>query len=380
MRIVIDYRPALRARSGVGEYIHQLARYLRAEFAGDRLTLFTSSWKDRPDAGLRTVLPGARVSDHRVPVRLLNFAWHRLEWPPVEMLTGERYDVTFSPHPLLLPSRDAAPVVLVADVDFIKYPERAHREIRRDYAPLAAAHAQRAARVITISEYSAAEIARCLDVPREKIVVCHPGSPHWQDARRGFDRDGYLLFVGTLGARKNIGGLLTAYERLVARVARAPKLVLMGNAGPEGDEYIRRINKPPLEGRVEHRGYVVDSERQNTYLGARALVLPSFDEGFGMPALEAMSLGIPVIASARGALPEVIDNAGVLIDPDDDLSLVDALARVATDDTLAETLSARGLGRSREFSWQRTARLTRQAFADAIAERMGRAPVTRTRR
>jgi len=128
MRIIVDYRPALRARSGVGEYVHQTARALALRYPDDSLTLFTSSWKDRPEPGAASACPGARVSDHLFPVSVLNFAWHRLEWPSIELVTHRRYDVAFSPHPLLLPTRHAAQVVMVHDLDFLRHPERTQRE------------------------------------------------------------------------------------------------------------------------------------------------------------------------------------------------------------------------------------------------------------
>src|SRR5207253_10622339 len=105
VRIVIDYRPALKARTGVGEYIHQTIKALGRGGSEDRITLFSSSWKDRPSAETMSELPRARVVDRRIPVRFLNLAWHRLGWPSVETLTADRYDVAHSPHPLLLPSR-----------------------------------------------------------------------------------------------------------------------------------------------------------------------------------------------------------------------------------------------------------------------------------
>ncbi|MGH9200052.1 MAG: glycosyltransferase family 4 protein [Vicinamibacterales bacterium] len=374
MRIVIDYRPALRARSGVGEYVHQLARALRRLYPDDALTLFTSSLRDRPASELSQVIPGARVSDHRIPVQLLNLVWHRLEWPPVESCIGEACDVAFSPHPLLLPARRAAQVVMVHDLDFMRHPERTHREIRRDYPRLAGPHARRADHVIVPSQYTADEVHRILEVPREHIAVCPPGVPEWQSPGRGFDRHGYLLFMGSLEPRKNVATLLAAYRRLLAGRADAPKLALAGKAGPEANAGLDSLTKPPLRGNVEHLGYVAESERQRVYAGARALVLPSFDEGFGMPVLEAMSLGIPVIASARGALPELVGEAGLLIDPTDELALCEALARVVTDDALAQILASRGLARARLFSWDRTAAAVRQVFMEAV---LARASVSR---
>ena len=371
MRIVLDYRPALRARTGVGEYVHQMARALRQDHPDDALTLFTSSWKDRPGAGLTSVITGARVSDHRVPVSFLNFAWHRLERPRVEWFTGERYDVAFSPHPLLLPAR-AAQVVMIHDLDFLQHPERTHREIRRDYPRLARAHAKRADAIVVPSEYTSHEVQQAFGVDRDRIFVCPPGIPEWQGASRQYDRNGYLLFLGTLEPRKNVPGLLTAYSRLLERSPRTPRLVLAGRAGSGAAEVINRISQPPLSGHVEHYGYVPDADRKQLFAGARALVLPSLEEGFGMPALEAMSLGIPVVATNRGALPELVGDAGLLVDPTQPASMMDALERVLRDDTLADTLAQRGLARASGYSWRHTGAAVRRAFTEAVRRAMSR--------
>lgn len=367
----MDYRPALRARSGVGEYVHQMARALGFRYPHDSLTMFTSSWKDRPDPQVTSGRPATVVSDHRVPVRVLNFAWHRLEWPSIEMVTRRRYDVAFSPHPLLMPTRHAAQVVMVHDLDFLRYPQRTHREIRRDYPRLAGPHARRASRVIVPSQYTAADVVEHLRVPRQRIVVCPPGIPDWREpVSARFAHDGYVLFMGTLEARKNLDGLLQAYGRLLARHASAPRLVLAGAAGPEGQRWLDTIRRPPFAGHVEYLGYVSEPDRQRVYAGARVLVLPSYEEGFGMPVLEAMSLGIPVIAARRGAMPELVGDAGLLIVPEDAESIVDALSRVLTDDHVAETIGWRGFQRSRQFRWEHTARAIHTAFQEAIDERL----------
>src|ERR1043165_9491709 len=140
MRILVDYRPALRARTGVGEYMHELIRAYTAAHA-DSVAVFTSSWKDRPAPDLGVEL-GAQVVDARVPVRVLNALWHRLEWPPVEWLAGS-YDVVHAAHPLLIPTA-AAQVVTIHDLFFLSQPDQTRAEIRRDYPALAPAHARRA--------------------------------------------------------------------------------------------------------------------------------------------------------------------------------------------------------------------------------------------
>jgi len=377
VRVLIDYRPALRERSGVGEYTHQLVTALLAAYppdgsAGDlSVSIFSSSWKDRLTPAAE--LAGAKVVDRRIPVGLLNLAWHRLGWPPSELLAGGPFDVTHSSHPLLLPSRTAAQVVTIHDLNFLSHPERTRAEIRRDYPALARDHANRADAVVVSSAFGAGEVERVLGVARDRIHVCPPGAPRWPP-RAAVPKDGYVLFLGTLEPRKNVGGLLDAYELLLAGTAqdRDPELVLAGKATDEARPWLERIERPPLAGAVRYVGYVKPEERQALYLGARLLVLPSFEEGFGLPVLEAMSLGVPVVAANRGSLPELVGDAGPLVDPECPDDIANAMALLLTDDAHAATCASRGLARARTYSWDRTAQRVYDMYRQAIERRKRR--------
>lgn len=363
VRVLLDYRPALTRRTGVGEYAHELAAALsRTRRPDDRLTLFTSSWRDRPDPALRA-WPGVDVVDRRVPVRLLNWAWHRRQWPPIEWLAGP-VDIALSMHPLLLPTRAAHQVITVYDLDFLRHPERTTAEIRRDYPALVRAHARRAALVVVISEDTARAVQTELQVPAERIVRCRPGLPAWigTPTARPDPSPGYVLFVGTLEPRKNIGTLLDAWTLLIKRVPNLPKLRLVGDARPEAGTWLARLQVPPLSGTVEYVGYIPDASRRDVYAGARLLVLPSWHEGFGLPALEAMALGVPVVASNRGALPEVVHDAGLLVSPDDARGLAAAIEAVLLDPARASAMTARGLTQAAGFTWEAAARGLRDAF------------------
>jgi glycosyltransferase involved in cell wall biosynthesis len=380
VRVLIDYRPALREPSGAGEYTHQLVGALLALPAADppaplTLTLFSSSWKDRLQPG--PALAGAAIVDRRVPVRLLNLAWHRLEWPKAETLTGGAYDVTHSSHPLLLPARAAAHVITIHDLDFLTHPERTRAEVRRDYPSLARTHAQRADRILVPSVFTAGEVERRLGVPRERLAICPPGAPGWTP-RASAPKDGYVLFFSTLEPRKNVVGLLDAYERMLARPAEAghdnnslPELVLAGRATDEAKPWLERLDRAPLKGRVRHVGYVDRDERRALYEGARLLVQPSFEEGFGMPVLEAMTLGVPVVAANRGSLPEVLGGAGPLVNPDDSADIANGISRVLDDDAFALACSTRGIERARNYRWNDTALRVYDTYRQAI-ERRGR--------
>ncbi len=366
MRIVVDYRPALRARTGVGEYIHQVVKGLSQAGGDDAITLFSSSWKDRLAPGLADELRGVRLVDRRVPVRALNAAWHRLGWPPVEALAGGAYDVAHSPHPLLLPTRAAAQLVTVHDLHFMTRPEHTSHEIRRDYPALAASHARRADRIIVSSKFAASELERIFAVPPDKIAVCPAGVPAWAHQVGGGDPNGYFLFIGTLDARKNVGGLLHAYEQLLGRHIALPRLVVAGTAASGAGSWVQQMQRPPLAGHVDYLGYVTPDRRAELLRGARFFLMPSFEEGFGLPALEAMAAGVPVIASQRGSIPEVVGDAGILIDPSDPSALSAAIELAMADAVLWTTLRQRGLVRAREFTWEQTARDVRRAYEAAI--------------
>jgi glycosyltransferase involved in cell wall biosynthesis len=371
VRILLDYRPALRARTGVGEYAHELAGALSRRLApGDSLVLFSSSWKDRLDPD---VIPGVRVVDARIPVSILNLAWHRLEWPPIEQLTrlAGPIDVVHSMHPLLMPARRAAQVVTIHDLYFMDAPENTTAEIRRDYPALAESHARRADAVITVSSYTAQQVQTKFGVPGERMTICSNGAPAWSP-REHSPANGHILFLGTIEPRKNVPTLLRAYSQLLARRPDAPPLVLAGGVAPACRNVLDELARPPLAGHAKHVGYVNTIAREDLYRRASMMVLPSFDEGFGLPALEAMTLGVPVVVSSRGALPEVVGGAGFIIDPEDVPGLASAMERLLVDPAFAEQHSRDGIVQAKRFSWDASAARLVDAYRGAIERRKSR--------
>lgn len=383
MRVLIDYRPALRGRSGAGEYTHELASALlaRACLAPDGhpldLTLFSSSRKDR--LVLAPELRGASTIDLNVPVAVLNLCWHRFGWPPVERLTHRDYDVTHSSHPLLMPARRAARVITIHDLDFLNHPERTHAEIRRDYPALVHRHARAADGILVPSAFTLGEVVRLLNVEPDRVTVCSPGAPDWTPKARPGLRKGYILFLGTLEPRKNVGTLLDAYERLLVAVDQAggsahprrtvPELVLAGRQTPAAAEWLARAARPPLAGHVRAVGYVDPAARHALYDGASTLVMPSLDEGFGLPVLEAMTAGVPVVAANRGALPEVLAGAGVLVDPHSAVDIAFGLRRIIDDEAFAEACARRGLARAAAYRWTDAAARACDAYRKAMVRR-----------
>lgn len=371
---MLDYRPALRARTGLGEYVHELARALAATApAGPHVTVFTSSWKDRPDAGAQAELRGVRLVDHRWPVRVLDTLWQRLSWPPIERLVGD-CDIVHSPTPLRIPARRAAQVVTLFDLYFLDEPQAAAGVAPSAFARLAPQHLREADHVIAGSAYAAALARDRLGVPMARVTVAPPGVPPWTASVRKARADGdgdCVLFLGTLEPRKNVEGLFESYARLVRRRPDAPPLVLAGRVSPSLAPLVDGLTRGPLASRVTVRGYVSQSDREALLQRAQLLVLPSWDEGFGLPALEAMACGVPVVVSTRGALPEVVASAGACVPPEDH----DALARameVLLDRDAAREAAARGTARAAQFTWQATAEATRVAYAAAMRARAAR--------
>jgi len=370
MRILVDYRPALRARTGVGEYIRQLVRAYTTAHRDD-VTIFTSSWKDRPDPTLASDL-GVRIVDRTVPVAVLNYLWHRVGWPSAEMLAGA-VDVVHAAHPLLIPTTHAAQIVTIHDLFFLDHPESTRSEVRRDYPSLAADHARRADAIVTSSLHTKRALCERFGVPQDRIYHCPPGAPTWQRLGRApnVPSAGYVLFLGTLEPRKNLGMLLDVFAQLATR-SRTPRLVVAGGASSDAAEWLDRMSRDPLKPHVEYQGYIASQDREPLLAGARALALPSLDEGFGLTALEAMSAGVPVLASNRGSLPEVIADGGVLLDPTEVGPWASAIERVSTDDAWATELGRAGLERAKAFTWNDAAIRLRQAYVDAATRRSRR--------
>jgi alpha-1,3-rhamnosyl/mannosyltransferase len=255
--------------------------------------------------------------------------------------------------------------------------------MRRDFPRLVRDHARRADHVVVSSHYAAREVVTHLDLAPDKVTVCSPGAPAWADEvarerRAGVDKarapattDGAILFVGTIERRKNVRGLLGAYLRLRARRVDAPPLVLAGRTREGADAELDRPRDGSAAGSVVVLGYVSDAQRRELYRGARMLVLPSLEEGFGLPVLEAMAAGVPVVISNRGSLPEVAGPAATAVDPLDTDAIAAAMERLL-DPGAAREATERGLARATCYSWPACAESARHAYRAAIAARARR--------
>ena len=262
-------------------------------------------------------------------------------------------------------------VLTVHDLAFWRLPESHSAPSRAYYAGLRRS-ARQATRIICVSQATRHDLLEATGIPEDRVrVVPEAPDPRYMQppaaaSFRDPDKAGrpYLLCVGTIEPRKN----LPAVFRALARLPRAerPELRVVGAPGLDATAIQALPARLGLNGDVRFLGRRPTDELVTLYAGALALVYPSLLEGFGLPVLEAMAAGAPVMASNRSSVPEVAGDAAILVDPEDDTSIAAALERVATSSALRDDLRARGRARAARFSWEQTARLTLDVFAEAI--------------
>jgi len=371
MNFGLDVRPSLSRPTGVGQYVRNIADRLPGLAPDDHFVYFSASVRERYPP--RDWPANVTLVDRRLPVNGLNFAWNRIGWPPLDRLVRTSLDLVHSPHPLLVPAQRARRIVTLHDLFFLKHPEMTGAEIRRDYVALVRDHVRRADGVICVSEHTAREAQRLLDVAPDRIAVTPLGvDPSFRERPTTRQIDdvlyrlrlprGGILYVGTDERRKNLVSLVMAYLTLSRRRRDVPPLVL---AGP-GSHWAQGGDR--FGPQIRATGYLPGEAVRALMAVSAVLVLPSLEEGFGLPVVEAMAAGLPVICSSGSALEEVAGDAATLVDAGDPGALAHAIERLLDDPQRAEEQRARGLERSARFDWDDTAART-LAFYRAVLGR-----------
>lgn len=371
MRIGIDARIIAYRRGGITNYIRHLLPALAAlDPDTDYRVLRHRKDRTRGEAG-----PNLRRVTVWTPCH------HRLErWVLGVEMAPWRLDLLHSPD-FIPPAFGARHfVITVHDLNFLYYPQFLTADSRRYYNDQIAWAVAHADHILAVSEATRADLIRLLGVPPEKVTTVYEGvSPAFRslppdETRNTLSRygltPGYLLFVGTLEPRKNLPGLLTAYRILLDRGETRAPLVVVGGKGWLYEEIYRRVAALRLENTVRFIHDVPDEDLPAFYNGAALLVMPSFYEGFGLPALEAQACGTPVVISDRGSLPEVAGAAAVTVNPDDPEDIAAGMARVLGDPSLQATLRAAGPAHAARFTWEQTARGVLTVYRNTVAHRV----------
>jgi len=361
MHIGIDTRLTYYRTGGISTYIRRLVSALETIDTHNDYTIFQS----RKASELLT--KRFKTANLWTPCH------HRFERMALSVeLARFGLDVLHSPD-FIPPLHGARKhVITVHDLTFLHYPQHLTQESRHYYNNQIKMAVKQADHILADSKATKEDLINMLDVPAEKVTVhmlgveeqFQPLDPSTLEAQRQKLQlpQHYILFVGTFEPRKNILGLLQAYKLLVEDLADAPPIVLVGRRGWLFDETMRSVHNLNLGDRVLWRENIEDDDLPAVYNLASMLVLPSFYEGFGFPALEAMACGTLPIVSNRSSLPEVVGEVGLQINPDEPLAIKEAIKKALTDTTWRQQQGQLGLERAKQFRWETTARIALSVY------------------
>ncbi len=379
LRIGIDYTAAVRQGAGIGRYTRELVKSLAELDRSHDYVLFAAAGGQRPaDTGWP---PNFQIRSVPLSDRALAILWHRLQLPLwVELAIGP-VDIFHSPDFVLPPVRRACPehsrkaktLVTVHDLSFIRYPQCADANLRAYLNQVVPRSVHRADLVLADSQSTKDDLVGLLGVGPARIEVVYPGVEErfhpiedqalLEKVRRQYDLPPrFILGLGTLQPRKNFTRLIEAFADLRSfdiaqdRFAICDlRLVIAGGKGWLYEDIFATVERLGLEEKVIFPGFVADEHLPALYNLADLFVFPSLYEGFGLPPLEALACGTPVITSDASSLPEVVGEAGLMVEATDVEALTRAMKRVLKDDTLRERMIAKGWEQARKFTWETAA-------------------------
>lgn len=375
MRVGLDGFPLASPKTGIGHYTFELARSLAQLAPDDRFELISptpfsdSSIKEIQEASLPNlgfINPKATsIRRHWWAVGLPLY----LRQTTFDLFHGTNYEV-----PLWNRRRN---VVTIHDLSLLLHPEYHERRLVRRARRRLPLMLRSASMIIAVTESMKREICEHLNVTADRVAVT-PEAPRRSfhrisleettTTRRRFEiEDDFILFVGTVEPRKNLITLMRALDEVLRHTSLRPQLVIAGGMGWLTDELFSFLEDSPVKERVQFIGYTSDDDLRALYSSCRISVYPSLYEGFGLPPLEAMACGAPVITSRIPAIEETVRPAAMMVDPLDVTELARAIVGLWNDQPQRERLSAAGLHRAAEFTWERTAQLTLNVYRAMIA-------------
>ena len=365
MKVALELQPCCGNRSGIGTYTYELAKRLH----GDGELAFYANLFGKGELE-QFPFPIRRVP--LLPYGIYRRVWHLI--PVTYSMLFPRADLNIFFDYIVPPRVSGHIMTTIHDMTYFRFPETMERRnlerIRRDID----SSVERSDHILTVSEFSKQEIISLLGVPPEKVSVVY-NAPSISGETVSVDdlknRYGiyppYLLYVGTIEPRKNVLGILRAFERLKEEAGIPHQLVLAGGMGWRTKEFQRAVSESRWKEQVVLTGYVSGAVKNTLYRYAESFVFPSRYEGFGIPPLEAMSFGCPVICSDAASLPEVVGDAGEYVKADDEQSIAQGIWRVISQPERRDAMVESGRTQAKKFNWERSAEqlelLCRQVLA-----------------
>ena len=372
--IALELQPCCGKRSGIGTYTYELAKRLKSDdeiqFCGN---LFNFCGRNDNSEALQGI-------DMDITVRkLMPYGVYRRIWDllPItyENLFPKKVALNLFFNFIVPPKMRGKIITTVYDMTYVRFPETMDaRNLRRISAGMERS-AKRSDRIITISEFSKREIIDLLGVPEEKISVIYSApsfSEETADSEVTLGKYGitkpYILYVGTIEPRKNLVRLIHAFEMLKRNEKLPYRLVLAGGKGWQNEEIYRAAKESPFAEDIIFTGYISNSERNCLYQNAELFAFPSLYEGFGMPPLEAMHWGCPVVTSDAASMPEICGDATALVNPLDEEDIVKGIMAVLSDKEYAESLRKKGYEREKKFTWETSAQQLISVCKEVLGE------------
>jgi glycosyltransferase involved in cell wall biosynthesis len=385
LKVTVDITPIDAKPSGVGLYVFNLIEAL-SRLESSELFELRLAYQPRLKNWLKGNLDFPYNLKHyqhvykiSLPVRATNFFIDylpRLFPSYIESILGD-IDIFHGTNYTVYPYQNIKKIISIYDLSFIKCPEYVD-SVAQKYSKTLTKCLKWTDAVITISENSKQDIVNYLSFPAEKIFVTPLASRYDSQFVSNLDLDQetqncnfdfskpYLLFVSTIEPRKNIQSIIKAFDWLKQNHKIEHQLVLIGRKGWKYVPIFEAIQSSPWRNEIHHLNYLSDELVALFYLKADVFVYPSHYEGFGLPVLEAMTLGAPVVASNTSSIPEVTGDAALLINPNDFMQIAEAILKVISDRQLRQDLINRGKIRANLFSWDNTAKQTLKAYKSIL--------------
>ena len=378
MIIGVDVRGLQEGKlAGVEQYILNILKNLAMIDKDNQYLLFYNSWR-KIDCHIPDFGPNFKKVGFRIPNKILDATWRFLGFPKLHRLLG-KMDLFFSPSIRIAPLPKTIPNILtVHDLSYVRYPEFFSFKQRLWHWQMNPQdQARRAARIIAVSGSTKDDLVNYYQLSPSKIKIIYEGvdeifqplshsDSRLEEVRQEYKlpEGDFILNIGTIEPRKNLICLIKAYKE-VLKHKKIP-LVIAGSFGWLFDELITLIKKENLDEQIYFTGFVKEKDKVCLYNLARVFVYPSFYEGFGFPPLEAMASGVPVITSFVSSLPEVVGDAGLMIDPNNYKELAAAILEILTDENLSRVFTDKGLRRAKQFNWMAAAEETLKLFNEVV--------------